>query len=85
MNATLHRLLASAPAEDLLALVWGPRIDRQQALALLARAPALTDDALAACLDAADRYDALPAARQQRLRGRLARGLVDNAACPASC
>ena len=67
---------------DLLALVWGPRVDRDEVVALLARQPALPPGTLAAWMAAADRFDALPAARQQRLRERLHRratGAVDNA------
>lgn len=73
---------------DLLALVWGPRFDREEAVALLARQPSVVPGVLAAWMAAADRFDALPAARQQRLRQRLLRratGAMDNAACPASC
>ena len=67
-------LLASTtePAAELLALVWGPRFDREhgrylaQAVAhnLAHSRPAL-DQALA---QAADTFDRLPALRQQRLR-----------------
>lgn len=64
-------LLATAtpePAAELLAMVWGPRFDREHAQQL-ARAvmpphPAL-DLALA---QAADSFDHLPPPRQQRLR-----------------
>ncbi len=62
---------------DLLALVWGPRFDRDEAVALLARQPALPPGTLAAWMAAADRFDALPAARQQRLRERLHRRATD--------
>lgn len=63
-------LLASTtePAAELLALVWGPRFDREHGRHLAQSAvqnqPAL-DHALA---QAADTFDRLPAIRQQRLR-----------------
>ncbi len=73
-----------ADTEDLLGLLWGPRIDRGEAAALLARRPQAGADLLARCLRTADRWDSLPAWRQQRVRQRLLRAM-DNAACPASC
>lgn len=63
-------LLASAqePVAEMLALVWGPRFDREHALVLAQEAaqnrPAV-DQSLA---QAADHFDQLPAPRQQRLR-----------------
>lgn len=59
-------LLASTaePAAELLALVWGPRFDREHARYLAQNRPAL-DRALA---QAADTFDRLSALRQQRLR-----------------
>jgi hypothetical protein len=63
-------LLASTtePAAELLALVWGPRFDREHGRYLVQSVaqnrPAL-DHALA---QAADTFDRLPAPRQQRLR-----------------
>ena len=63
-------LLASTaePAAELLALVWGPRFDREHgrylAQSVAQNRPAL-DHALA---QAADTFDRLPALRQQRLR-----------------
>lgn len=65
---------ALAPAEDarveLLALVWGPRFDREHALRLAGRLPS---GAAAALHAAAERFDGLDGRRQQRLR-RLAAG-----------
>jgi hypothetical protein len=67
-------LLASTtePAAELLALVWGPRFDREhgrylaQSVAQNGPAP---DQALVQALNqAADTFDRLPALRQQRLR-----------------
>ncbi len=63
-------LLASShePAAELLALVWGPRFDREHARTLAQSVaqdrPALHD----ALAQAADDFDRLPARRQQRLR-----------------
>ncbi len=63
-------LLASSqePAAELLALVWGPRFDREHAQTLAQSVaqnrPALND----ALAQAADDFDRLPAPRQQRLR-----------------
>lgn len=63
-------LLASTtePAAELLALVWGPRFDREHGRYLVQgvaqNQPAL-DHALT---QAADTFDQLPAPRQQRLR-----------------
>lgn len=71
-------LLASTtePAAELLALVWGPRFDREhgrylaQAVAHdLAHSRPAMDQALDQALKlAADTFDNLPAPRQQRLR-----------------
>lgn len=63
-------LLASTaePVTELLALVWGPRFDREHgrwlAQSVAQNRPAL-DQALA---QAADTFDRLPAPRQHRLR-----------------
>jgi len=85
-HAPLHRLArdlrAHAPAllagmpqphEELLTLVWGPRFDRAHALGLVARQPAHALQALPALLQAADRFDALPAGAQRRLRRMILR------------
>jgi hypothetical protein len=70
MRAHGPLLLASTaePAAELLALVWGPRFDREHgrylAQSVAQNRPAL-DHALA---QAADTFDQLPALRQQRLR-----------------
>jgi len=56
------------PATELLALVWGPRFDREHALQLARRAEPgslALDRSLAL---AADYFDALPPPRQHRLR-----------------
>ncbi|QTN30374.1 hypothetical protein HZ993_11560 [Rhodoferax sp. AJA081-3] len=63
-------LLASTtePAAELLALVWGPRFDREHGR-YLAQSVAQNRPALDHALDqAADTFDRLPAMRQQRLR-----------------
>ena len=63
-------LLASTtePAAELLALVWGPRFDREHAQ-YLAQSVAHNQSVLQHVLaQAADTFDRLPAPRQQRLR-----------------
>ena len=63
-------LLASTtePAAELLALVWGPRFDREHARHL-AQLATHNHSALHHALgQAADTFDRLPAARQHRLR-----------------
>ena len=61
------------PHDELLALVWGPRFDREHALGLVARQPAHAALALPALLQAADRFDALHASAQRRLRQMILR------------
>lgn len=60
------------PHDELLALVWGPRFDRQHALGLWAslsrRQPSEALLTLPAILSVADRFDGLDARSQQRLR-----------------
>ncbi|MDR7094084.1 hypothetical protein [Hydrogenophaga laconesensis] len=60
------------PHDELLALVWGPRFDREHALGLWAtlsrRQPNEAVPALPAILSAADRFDDLAHGEQQRLR-----------------
>ena len=75
---------ADDPVNELRALVWGPRFDREQALVLLARLPRLDGAWIHAMQALADRFDALPAAGQHALRERLLH-MADNAACRASC
>ncbi|HSV46651.1 MAG TPA: hypothetical protein VLJ58_12770 [Ramlibacter sp.] len=55
------------PHDELLALLWGPRFDREHARALAAAQPR-PGDALSHLLAAADQYDSLPSPHQQRLR-----------------
>ena len=83
--------LAEDPREELLAMVWGPRFDREQATRLLLHWNRASTSALHVLHQAADRYDALKPHQQKRVR-RLARqgfsppqSVVDNAACLASC
>jgi hypothetical protein len=60
---------AEEPHAELLALVWGPQFDRRQARNLVACVPPQSAPGLRrALLEAADRFDRLPAGRQQRLR-----------------
>ncbi len=71
------------PHDELLALVWGPRFDREHALALWERysrqRPDEAGPTLPAILSAADRYDGLDAAGQQRLRRLIQRHRTRNA------
>lgn len=64
---------------ELLALVWGPRFDREHGLALAAQLPSMPVAALHA---AADRFDRLPHGQQQRLR-RLLCATIAHAPHPA--
>lgn len=72
-------LLAGAddPHAELLALVWGPRFDRQHALDLWARlsqqSPAQALPVLPELLLAADQFDALSASVQHQLRRLIVR------------
>ncbi|WP_068174330.1 hypothetical protein [Hydrogenophaga taeniospiralis] len=72
-------LLADAddPHAELLAMVWGPRFDREHALGLWARLsqrrPGEAVPVLPALLSAADRFDALGTPVQQRLRRLIVR------------
>jgi hypothetical protein len=63
---------ASDPHAELMALVWGPRFDREHAMGLWASLPhyqeGATLPALQALLSAADRFDTLAAPAQHRLR-----------------
>ena len=72
------------PVAEVLSLVWGPRFDREEALALLARLPRVNGAWLHAFQAFGEHFDALPAPRQQALRQAL-RHIADNAACRASC
>ncbi len=56
------------PATELLALVWGPRFDRQHAQDLAQSALQNYGGLQQALAQAADIFDGLPAPRQQRLR-----------------
>lgn len=61
------------PHDELLTLVWGPRFDREHALGLVARQPKQAARTLPALLEAADRFDALHATAQRRLRQMILR------------
>ena len=73
--------LAEEPEGELLAMIWGPRFDRDHAEALLLQWPRQSTQAWQVLRQAADRYDALAPRQQARLRRRVS----DNAACRASC
>ncbi len=63
---------ASDPHAELMAMVWGPRFDREHAMDLWAglslRQAGTALPVLRALLSAADRFDALAMPSQQRLR-----------------
>lgn len=61
------------PHDELMSLVWGPRFDREHALGLVARQPGVAAESLPALLAAADRFDALKAGAQGRLRRLIVR------------
>ena len=72
------------PVAEMLAMVWGPRFDREHALELLARLPR-ADGALVNAIHAfGERFDALPPSGQRALREALV-DIADNAPCRASC
>lgn len=89
-GVTLLSHLAQDPQAELLAMIWGPRFDRDQALSLLLQWPRVSTSALQVVEKAARRYDGLSPHQQERLRRKALqalqpqRGVVDNAACPAS-
>lgn len=56
------------PAAELMALVWGPRFDREHARGLAQTHPPGQLDLERVLTQAADTFDRLPAPRQQRLR-----------------
>lgn len=61
------------PHAELMALVWGPRFDRQQAHSLLTVMPVQRNTLAAAVRQAADCYDALNTAQQRQLRDLIVR------------
>ena len=65
------------PHAELMALVWGPRFDREHALGLWAglsrRQPVEALPVLPVLLAVADRFDALTAPMQHRIRRLIAR------------
>jgi hypothetical protein len=75
---------ADDPRAEILAMVWGPRFDREHALSLLMRLPRADATSVHAIHAFADRFDALAPHGQQALRESVLR-LADNAACTASC
>jgi hypothetical protein len=84
--APLERLATEdeeAPLE-LLAMVWGPRFDREHALDWLTRRTPVDAHAVQAMHRFACRFDALAPPAQRAVREATA-ALAHNAACPASC
>jgi hypothetical protein len=56
------------PHAELMALVWGPRFDREHVQRLLARRPGYVAQVLDEVDKAADQFDSLAAAQQVRVR-----------------
>lgn len=56
------------PHVELMTLVWGPVFDRDHAFRLLERRPGYVAQVLRAVWQAADQFDSLDGAQQQRLR-----------------
>lgn len=56
------------PHAELMALVWGPRFDREQVHRLLERRPGYVPQVLHAVQKAADQFDGLAAPQQSRVR-----------------
>ena len=84
--APLARLAADdqgAP-EELLAMVWGPRFDREHALEWLTRLGCPDAQALQAMHRFAARFDALAPSAQRAVREATV-ALAHNGACLASC
>lgn len=78
------------PHAELLALVWGPRFDREHAHGLLQGRSPLQPGVLQSVMDSADRFDRLAGEQQQRVRRFILRHRAqvlgwDNHACPGSC
>jgi hypothetical protein len=81
------------PHAELMALVWGPRFDREHAHGLLERHPGYVPQVLHSVHQAADQFDGLADAQQQRVRRLIVRhhSRWDNAGapphhlCTASC
>lgn len=56
------------PHAEVLALVWGPRFDREHALRLLERRPGYVPQVLQAVQQAADTFDTLAEPERRRVR-----------------
>ncbi|WP_294771018.1 hypothetical protein [uncultured Rhodoferax sp.] len=56
------------PHAEVMALVWGPRFDREHALRLLERRPGYVPQVLLAVQQAADHFDGMADAQKQRVR-----------------
>jgi hypothetical protein len=80
---TLARSSAD-PVSEMLAMVWGPRFDREHALALLARLPRADGTLVHAIHAFGERFDALSPSGQRALRQGIL-DIADNAPCRASC
>jgi hypothetical protein len=70
------------PHAELMALVWGPRFDREHVQRLLERRPGYVPQVLHAVVRAADQFDQLAAPQQRRVRQLILRhrSRWDNAA-----
>jgi hypothetical protein len=74
------------PHAEVLALVWGPRFDREHAHTLLERKPGYAPQVVQTVQQAADHFDQLAAAQQRRVRELIMRhhSWWENAPCTAS-
>jgi len=75
LRSHVSLLLAGAddPAAELMALVWGPRFDREHARDLAQSVTHHHEDLDRVVAKAADTFDRLPRQRQQRLRQVISR------------
>lgn len=73
---------APEPHDELMSLIWGPRFDREHALGLIARQPAIAAAVLPWLVSAADTFDALHFPAQRRLRELVCRHRALSAASP---
>jgi hypothetical protein len=75
------------PHAEVMALVWGPRFDREHARGLLERRPGYVPQVLHTVQNVADQFDGLAIIEQKRVRQLIVRHRRrwDNAACTAFC
>ena len=69
------------PHAELLALVWGPRFDREHAHGLIPQQPSAKAGLFKTVMEAADRFDHLAGEQQQRVRQLILRHRALTARC----